>query len=108
MRGPGWVRSVRWGAVFLLSAAPVWLASELLWDYGGGSTLWPLKNAIELGSALLAAVAFSVVFVVVRKPDAPAKVSALVVLAAFTFILGGFKASNDYLDTVLPYLRTRE
>ena len=37
----------RVAVLFLATAEPVWVASQLLWQYGGGLNLWALKNATK-------------------------------------------------------------
>lgn len=91
-------RPLRSVGLFLAAAVPVWVVSQLLWNYGGGANLWPLKNLIELVSIGVAALTLSVLFVVLRRRDASKTLLLLLWLGVFAFLLGGFKASNDYLD----------
>ncbi len=85
-------------SLFLASAAPVWLASQLLWEYDGGLKLWPLKNEIELVSVALVAATFTTWCIRKRMQLAPRLWAVPILLASAAFLLGGFKAANDFLD----------
>ncbi len=84
--------------LFLATAVPVWVASQLLWQYGGGLNLWALKNAIEIGLVLLAGASFTAWFLLSVTPRPQRFVAVPVFLASAAFLFGGFKASNDFLD----------
>jgi hypothetical protein len=84
--------------LFLGTAVPVWLASHFLWIYDGGDSLWPLKNEIELASVVAVAAGFTARSVLRRSAPIEGKTAPLIFLASAAFLLGGFKAANDYLD----------
>jgi len=89
---------LRAAALFLVTAVPVWLASQLLWGYGGGDSLWPLKDDVELVSVAVVAGAFTWWYLRGRASHPRRAMALPVFLASAAFLLGGFKAANDYLD----------
>lgn len=97
-RGSTAARFARGIGLFVLVSLPIWIASHLLWAYEGGLNLWPLKNTVELSVVLIVSTVFTVLYAVRWRLDAPWTVYPFVGLAAFAFVLGGFKAANDYLD----------
>jgi hypothetical protein len=95
-RGLGGV--LRPAAQFLVLAVPVWLASHFLWAYDGGLNLWSLKNEIELTSVVLVAAAYTFWQMLSRFPPSRKIMAVPIFLASAAFLLGGYKAANDYLD----------
>ncbi len=91
-------QDLRIALFFLVTAVPVWLASHFLWGYDGGFNLWPLKNEIELLSVALVAGGFTAWCILGRAPRSRGIMAVPIFLASSAFLLGGFKAANDYLD----------
>lgn len=91
-------RPLRGFGLFLLVSLPVWLASHFLWAYDGGLNLWPWKNAAELLSIAVVSLLYTIWVAGRWRARVPPLGYLAVALAAFAFLLGGFKAANDYLD----------
>lgn len=84
--------------IFLGAAVPVWIASQVLWGYDGGLNHWPQKNEVELLVVGLVA-SGTTAWCLLRRSPRSARLFALpIFLASAAFVLGGFKAANDYLD----------
>jgi hypothetical protein len=77
---------------------PGWILSHLRWAYGGGLTPWPLKTAAELSAIGVVSILFPRLAVARRRAHVPPVRFPMVGLAVFAFLLGGFKAANDYAD----------
>jgi hypothetical protein len=84
--------------LFLATAVPIWVGSWLLWSIDGGQNLWALKNTIELSIVAVVAAVFSAWATVGREPPLRRTLLLPVFIAVAAFVLGGFKAGNDYLD----------